>query len=88
MLPNKIEFGFDEEDECLTHPKGAPFDEKPCLLQYQNYWTTGWWIPEEGEGENAEGFCWYIECSDEQVEYDEVKAWLPLPPIIEDEIND
>lgn len=78
--PRTLEFKF--ENGRIIHPKGAPFDGSNVLLCYQSSWVTGNWVEASGSGENTEGFCWYIDLLDEEVEFDAPTAWLPNPNVV------
>lgn len=79
MQVRVIEYTYDEKTRCIVLPEGAPFDSKPVLIKLAQGWCEAWWCPQEGHGEDAEGYCWV--CLDAQFEadLDDAKEWAELP---------
>lgn len=70
---------YDHEGTSLvvdgTRP---PFDENPVLLRTFSGVVEAFWVPQEGTGEDAEGFC-FEDAQGNSYDLDDVRFWHPLP---------
>ncbi len=79
----------DRLDRIHLDTTKPPFDGKPVLIQTGKGWCEAYWMPQEGEGEDVEGFCFVVAddaLPDEGL--DDVSEWAPLPTSSEPDRTD
>lgn len=74
-----VEYMVDPETyNLVVDATAAPFHGEPVLLTTMGVVMEAVWLPQEGHGEDAEGFCWLTGNGD-KIELEEARFWSSLP---------